>query len=48
VKARSRINEHESQDGAEQIAAGDMERRTALSGIQIVGPEREERFSQLD
>jgi hypothetical protein len=31
VKARSRINEHESQDGAEQIAAGDVRRRTRLN-----------------
>jgi hypothetical protein len=31
VKARSRINKHESQDGAEQIAAGDVRRRTRLS-----------------
>lgn len=39
MKARSRINEHESQDGAGQIAAGDVRRRTlavpAYAGIPL-------------
>ena len=37
VKARSRINEHESQDGAEQIATGDVRRRTRLSNGVLEG-----------